>query len=274
MAMVKNENYITIQGFMVSKLGLSGASLIIYAVIYGFSQDDGSYFQGSRQYLAEWCGCSISGVKKCLKQLREMGLIEQVHHSKDNREVYYKANLEPRTLSALGHKVTEPRAQSDRVQGHKVTEPRAQSDQAIDNIADNIEDKLADKIAEEENKQNINVVSSAREPSKKEVFDYIREHCPHINPEGFYKYYERSGWMQNGEPIKNWRRLAITWEENMVAEVEESERMPLADEVKMWAEYEKRFGKKVDPYYYGRRQKYVKLALATDTPLPERGPVT
>ena len=67
MAKVKEENFITIHGWMITRLGLSGASLIIYAVIYGFSQDGESFFQGSRQYLADWCNCSLSGVKKCLR---------------------------------------------------------------------------------------------------------------------------------------------------------------------------------------------------------------
>ena len=272
MSRVMRDSYITIQGFMVSELGLSGASLIIYAVIYGFSQDGESCFQGSRQYLANWCGCSISGVKKCLRQLQEAGLIEQIHHSKDNHEVYYRAKC-PRTQSDLGQKVTEARAQSDLDPVQKVTEARAQSDQPYndDNIADKLDDNIADKLEEEEDKQNITVVSSARVPTKTEVFDFLTENCPHINPEGFFKYYDKTKWTQNGEPIKDWRRLAVTWEENMIAEVEEADRLPLAEEMKLWKEYEKKFGEKVDPYYYGRRQKYVQLAIATDTPLPEKG---
>ena len=59
---IKNENFITIHAWMISRLGLSGASLIIYAVIFGFSQDGESYFRGSRQYLADWCNCSLYGV--------------------------------------------------------------------------------------------------------------------------------------------------------------------------------------------------------------------
>ena len=50
--MIKNENYITIQGWMINELGLKGNSLIIYANIYGFSQNNDCEFIGSANYLA------------------------------------------------------------------------------------------------------------------------------------------------------------------------------------------------------------------------------
>ena len=40
--MIQNEKYITIQGWMVNELNLKGNSLIIYSIIYGFSQADAS----------------------------------------------------------------------------------------------------------------------------------------------------------------------------------------------------------------------------------------
>ena len=36
--MVKSENYITIQGWMVTELKLKGNELLIYALIFGFTQ--------------------------------------------------------------------------------------------------------------------------------------------------------------------------------------------------------------------------------------------
>ena len=44
-------NYITILDFMVSCLGLKGNELIIFALIYGFSQDNVSDFHGSLTYI-------------------------------------------------------------------------------------------------------------------------------------------------------------------------------------------------------------------------------
>lgn len=69
--------YVNIQSFMVNELHLSGNALIIYAVIYGFSQDGESWFTGSRSYLAAWCQASKSTVSRNLETLCADGLIER-----------------------------------------------------------------------------------------------------------------------------------------------------------------------------------------------------
>lgn len=74
---VKDGTYVNIQSFMVNELHLSGNALIIYAVIYGFSQDGESWFTGSRSYLAAWCQASKSTVSRNLESLCSDGLIER-----------------------------------------------------------------------------------------------------------------------------------------------------------------------------------------------------
>lgn len=71
------DNYIVIQGWMVTELGLKGNELLIYALIYGFSQTEGQVFNGSLQYLADWTNSTKQGVLKNLKSLVEKGLIEK-----------------------------------------------------------------------------------------------------------------------------------------------------------------------------------------------------
>lgn len=72
---VKDENYISIQGWMVTKLGLKGNELLIYAIIYGFSQAEDQTFNGSLQYLADWTNSTKQGVLKNLKSLIEKGYL-------------------------------------------------------------------------------------------------------------------------------------------------------------------------------------------------------
>ena len=72
---MKSDNYIVIQGFMINELNLKGNDLLVYAVIYQFSQDGESRFNGSLQYLADWCNSTKHGVMKNLKNLLERGLI-------------------------------------------------------------------------------------------------------------------------------------------------------------------------------------------------------
>lgn len=76
MSKVNNDNYILIQGWMINELGLKNNDLLIYAVIYGFSQADGK-FSGSLQYLADWVSGTKQGVLKNLNKLIEKGLIEK-----------------------------------------------------------------------------------------------------------------------------------------------------------------------------------------------------
>ena len=77
-----SDGFITIQSWMRERLNLSGNDLIIYAVIYGFSQDGESSFVGSRQYLADWCGCTVRNVQTILNNLVERGLL-----IKNDREI-------------------------------------------------------------------------------------------------------------------------------------------------------------------------------------------
>lgn len=66
---MRDNTYITIQSWMRTELNLSGNELLVYAIIFGFSQDDNSKFTGSRQYLADWCGCTVRSVQNVLNTL-------------------------------------------------------------------------------------------------------------------------------------------------------------------------------------------------------------
>ena len=92
--MIKNENYITIQGWMINELGLKGNSLIIYATIYGFSQTNNCEFTGSANYLAEWCGCSRQTVMTTLNKLVADDLIIKSEEFRNNvKFCSYSVNL-------------------------------------------------------------------------------------------------------------------------------------------------------------------------------------
>ena len=70
-----NDKYINIQGWMVNELKLKGNDLLVYAIIYGFSQDEESEFTGSLSYLATWCNSTKNGIQKNLKKLIDDKLI-------------------------------------------------------------------------------------------------------------------------------------------------------------------------------------------------------
>lgn len=72
---VKPENYVNIQGWMITELGLKNAELMIYALIYGFSQDGQGRFRGKLAYLMDWTQASKQTVLNALGSLIGRGLI-------------------------------------------------------------------------------------------------------------------------------------------------------------------------------------------------------
>lgn len=91
--MISDGNYITIQGWMRTDLNLSGNELIVYAIIYGFSQNKQGEFTGSAQYLADWTGCSRRNIMRILNKLVEEGTISKTETVLNNNEkrVSYQA---------------------------------------------------------------------------------------------------------------------------------------------------------------------------------------
>lgn len=77
MVKLKRENFVSVFGFMVEDLQLKGIELQVYAIVYGFSQDDDSEFAGSLSYLMAWTGASKPTVIKVLKSLVDKDLIEK-----------------------------------------------------------------------------------------------------------------------------------------------------------------------------------------------------
>ena len=61
---------------MTKELGLGGAKLLVYALIYSFTVNDGSFF-GSRGYICEACGIAMSTASKVLFELLNDGFIEK-----------------------------------------------------------------------------------------------------------------------------------------------------------------------------------------------------
>ena len=91
--MINDGNYITIQGWMRTELNLSGNELIVYAIIYGFSQNKQGEFTGSAQYLADWVGCTRRTIMSILNKLVENGTISKTETVLNNNEkrVSYQA---------------------------------------------------------------------------------------------------------------------------------------------------------------------------------------
>ena len=89
---MKSNNFVVIQGWMCNELNLKGNELLVFALIYGFCQDEESQFAGSRNYIAETFNISLPTVDKALESLKEQQLIEVFKAS--NNHCTYKVSLQ------------------------------------------------------------------------------------------------------------------------------------------------------------------------------------
>ena len=137
MSEIKDENYLMIQGWMANRLNLKGNELLVYAIIYGFSQDGESRYTGSRRYLADWCGCSVKTVGNALASLVAKGLITK--HDKTVNGVH----LCDYSITPVGKNFPGGRGKTSLGVGKNL--PGGREKITHHNIEDNIEDTLEDK---------------------------------------------------------------------------------------------------------------------------------
>lgn len=191
---LKNENYINIQGWMVNELKLKGNELLVYALIYGVTQDGESEFYGSRSYISEWCGASLPTIDKALNSLVEKELItkrtENINNVIFNR---YKANI-------LGSKETL---------GVVKKLYRGSKETLHNNNIYNKENILSKDNIQKKDKKTKNFIP----PSFAEVQNYVDEKGYGIDVDYFYRYYSAGNWTDaEGKPVKNWKQRIVTWE--------------------------------------------------------------
>lgn len=111
--MLKSENHIVIQGWMCNELELKGNDLLVFALIYGFSQDGESKFYGGRKYIAETFNISLPTVDKALRNLIDLNYIEKESAGDYMTTDTYSANIEVVKKLYMGSKETLQRSSKE-----------------------------------------------------------------------------------------------------------------------------------------------------------------
>ena len=222
---VRSDNHVTIDGWMINELGLSGSELIIYALIWGFSQAENQWCTASQAYIAAWANITVRGAIKAINKLAEKGLlIKETNTCKKGFECKYKA-VRPSAddCDSDVNKVQTRYEQSSDVDMNKVQIRYEQS--SDNNIEDNIDNNIKENIIKEKNETEKDSVpeSSARSKKVKEKFikptiEEIRAYCYErknmVDPEHFYDHYESNGWKIGKNGMKDWKAAVRTWERN------------------------------------------------------------
>lgn len=187
MSKVKEANHICIHGWMVTLLNLSGNDLMVYAIIYGYSQGGNGWFEGSRQYLADWCNSTVRGIQKNLDKLVSADLLEK------------------RIVEVQGVKFCNYRCVESSIPVNIVPTPSEQS--SHHNIEHNI-DKRENVLSNDNTLERKKFVP----PSIDEIKAYIKDKGYHFDAEAFWAFYDSNGWMVGKNKMKNWKSACVTWE--------------------------------------------------------------
>ena len=75
---LKQGGFFVVQHWMRTELELKGNELMVYAIIYGFSQDGESVYKGGYGYLADSTGLSENGARNIVKELVARGLLKEL----------------------------------------------------------------------------------------------------------------------------------------------------------------------------------------------------
>lgn len=200
---MKDGTYVVIQSFMLTELGLKGNELIVYATIYGYTQDGEHWFYGTKGHLAEWCGATKGTVGNCLKSLVEKGYVERREHIEQGQvKIEYRVTKN----------VTPPHKNCDTP--HTKFNPNNNKEEQHNN-----------------NKQYMGKPkkSGFTPPTREQVREYVKERGYHFDADHFFDYYSASDWhLQGGKRITRWKQCCVTWERNAnPKDISEQDRLDL-----------------------------------------------
>jgi predicted transcriptional regulator len=195
------EKYITIQEFMWRNLHLKDSELIIFATIYGFSQDRESAFHGSLEYLAKITGQAKETVCRQLKRLMEKGLIVR-----EKQGHYAFKSIDAKSMTIDG----------------KSIKALTENQRSVDAKSTDIDGK---STPSNNNTYNTNYNDSVYKnthkftpPTFEEVLAYAKKrNCENI-AQKFYDYFTadddpKNHWIDSkGQKVRRWKQKFITWE--------------------------------------------------------------
>lgn len=180
---MNGKGYFVVHEWMISELGLKGTDLLVYAIIYGFTQIEEQWFFGSRRYLSEFTGASISSIQRSLDWLSDRGFLKK--------------------------RVTEVLANGVRLVSYRcVVDPQCQNDTGVKMThIDNIHNS-SNRVSNSSNTKRFT------KPTVDEVRDYCQKQGYNINAESFVDFYESKGWLVGKTPMKDWKAAVRTWARN------------------------------------------------------------
>lgn len=218
--LVKDTNHYIVEGWMLTRLGLKGLGLQVFAIIHGFSQGNQGCFYGSIQYLMDFTGSSKQGIVNVLNELQLRGLIRK-------RNVGYNKPI---------YNTIVPEFNIENTSKDDGQLSRPSMVHSVDHMVHSVDHDGT--LSRPNNKDIININTKVRQtrekpadclpkkPTLEEVKKYVEEHKLKIDPVKFYEKNEERGWVtKTGKPIKRWKSILWSWADR------EQTNKPIADGV-------------------------------------------
>lgn len=212
------KKYLNIQGWMVDELGLRGEELMVYAIVYGFSQDGEGWFYGGRSYIQKWLGCGAKKAGRILSKLVSDGLVEKRQASGDGKPgTCYRYQAKGAKMEHLGGQNGLEVGQMDTLKWAKMTHINIKGEIKGE------EKKKEGGSSAPPKKENTSDDSGCCEPSPQpnrkrfvkptieEVMAYIDENGYSVDAEQWYDHYEANGWMAGRNHMRDWKAAVRNW---------------------------------------------------------------
>lgn len=184
--------YLTITSEM-REAGLSGNGLLIYALVFGYSQEQDGCCYLSLASIAKRVGCTGETARYTLRNLEDDGFIERFEFI-DNG------------IHRVAYRTTQKIWDTQ-----KFTPDHPKN---LDTPPKNF-GAYNKRENKEERKEDIYIPGARARftpPSLEQVAEYCRERNNGIDPHAFIDHYTSNGWRVGNAPMRDWKAAVRTWE--------------------------------------------------------------
>lgn len=240
---MKSYHRYTIEGWMLTELGLDGSELILYAILYQLTKHEPKRWNYT--HLAKYTGIPYRSIRRFMADLRDRGLLiiekKPFTDSFVFRAVHQTSIVIDPAILAEDYLPTPVVGQNDQVDG--------QNGQVVSQIGQVVA-QIVEKESTKEKDKNYNVNCSGGQKiellptattttpsfsvSWEEILAYANSRgFDRGEVEKFYSYYSGNGWMLGRNPMKNWRASLSYW----MRKQHKTSAQPTPEDYKARAEY-------------------------------------
>ena len=239
MTTINNEmekGFITILPFMTEELCLNGNELIVYAFLYGFSQEGKGEYFGGLQYLMKRCGITrkataidiiakMTDEELIIKTSKGVGKINTYRinnkaikkrsgtKSVPVRKPYQTGTKSVPVTGTETVPIKENNIKEIYIEKEIYKEKEPQAAETTTTTEPIIEPEV---VEAEEVKKEKSCAKKERKTMERPTLDEVRakimEKGYSVDAEAFWNYYESNGWKVGKNPMKKWESALVTWQ--------------------------------------------------------------